>query len=362
MGIPPEKFQQAPPDPGYDTLTSRGPEDSPAVRQALDAEVDTLSRAMGHTPPAEPQVPAQPQPTGTQPQQPPAGPFADTGQSGADLSKRSMDERTLGIMEKYKGNFEKLAEAHAHTDAARTRAQQRTAEYGRDVAALNGRFDRLESLLTNGRPATPPQYGTRNAPVAPATPPAQEQPLTGDDILSNPEAFLTRMEQRMDGVVRNNMLAYTEAQVEHQRQEKADRVLQERSAEIQELQPIMDEIYYSKPGFYDRMPKDVAVTDLLERARDRHAAIQASQFYQELRGAPGGNGIPASDAAPSTTGALPPAGGGPARRPAAGAITDYSNSPAMNRLWRSRSDSREETKAVTDVLKEREFWNDVPNQ
>jgi hypothetical protein len=32
----------------------------------------------------------------------------------------------------------------------------------------------------------------------------------------------------------------------------------------------------------------------------------------------------------------------------------------MNRLWRSRSDSREEMRAVTDILKERGFGEDIP--
>jgi hypothetical protein len=51
---------------------------------------------------------------------------------------------------------------------------------------------------------------------------------------------------------------------------------------------------------------------------------------------------------------------GTARRPNNGAISDYSQTPAMNNLWRSRSDSREEMKAITDILKERGFGEDIP--
>jgi hypothetical protein len=301
--------------------------------------------------------------TGT-PQQPPAPQNADPGQppQGADLSKRPLEERIQGIMQKYGGNFERLAEAHAHADAARTRAQQQNAGYRQDLSALTGRFDRIESMLA-GRPDGSQQYGNPNAPAGPGTPSEPEIPLTGDDILSKPEVFLDRMEKRMDGVIRNHLLAYTNAQAQHSKaqrsEERAEDMRRERHAEIEELRPVMDEIYYAKPWLYDRMPQHEALTELLDRAKDRQAAHNAVTYHQEMKAAYGDNGTPAPGAAPSTTGALPQAGGGQARRPAAGATTNYSETPAMNRLWKSRSDSREEMKAVTDILKERGFGEDL---
>ena len=362
MGIPPEAFTQALQDPAYATLTARRPEDAPAVRQVLDTEVDTLSRALGHQgqPPAQPQAPAQPLQTGTPPQAP-APPWADTAhqQPGADLSKRPLEERIHAIQAKYGGNFERLAEAHAHADAARTRAQQTASQYRGEFSALDDRMARIEAML-QGRPAETPQYGARPAPAATDTPETAGRPLTADEFFNNPEPILRRVvEETTDRVVKNHLLAYTSAQAQHEQQQQAEQLRQHHAKDIEELRPIMDEIYYAKPWLYDRLPENLLLTELIERARERQAAMNGVTLYREVTQGFGGNGIPAN-AAPGTAGALPQAGGGQGRRPAAGAITDYSNTPAMNRLWRSRSDSRDEMKALTDILKERGVGEDIP--
>jgi hypothetical protein len=365
QGIPPEAFTQSLTDSGYDVLTSRKPEDIPEVRAVLDAEVDTLSRAMGHQspPPQQSQAPAlQPQHPG-QPPQAPAPQWTDTAPQGADLSKRPLEERIHGIMQKYGGNFEKLAEAHVHADAARTRAQQQAAGYRDEIPALRAQVSRIEEMLmTRGTPG-PPAYRQPGQPD-PTTPTGGDTPITGDQFLANPEPVIERIVSRVtDTVVRNHLLAYSDAQRRVMDDQRVQDLRRQNQQEIDKLAPIMDEIYARDRDLYDALPQSRSFNMILERARDRQAAIDATNYHREITEAFGGNGTPApGQAAPGTSGALPSGGTGAGRRPQAQGqgITDYSNTPAMNRLWRSRSDSREEMRAVTDILKERGFGEDLP--
>jgi len=349
-------------DAGYGVLTSRKPEDIPEVRAVLDAEVDTLSRAMGHQgqPPAEPQAPAPTGHTG-QPPQAPAPQRVDTAQvPGADLSKRPLEERIQSIMSKYGGNFEKLAEAHVHADAARTRAQQQTADYRNEISALRDQGNRIESMLAQGRPETPlyrrPGQSDTTAPTGADT------PVSGEEFLANPGPVIERIVARVtDKVVQSHLLAYSDAQRRVMEDQKLQDLRRQNQPEIEKLAPIMDDIYLRDRDLYDSLPQNRSFAMILDRARDRQAAIDAANYHREITEAFGGNGTPAANAAPGQGGSLPSAGTGAGRRPQApGGISDYSNTPAMNRLWRSRSDSREEMRAVTDILKERGFGEDIP--
>jgi len=362
QGIPPEAFQQGLEDAGYGALNARRPEDIPEVRAVLDAEVDTLSRAMGHqaAPPAAPQAPAPAGHTG-QPPQAPIPQRVDTApQNGADLSKRPIEERIETIRLKYGQNFEKLAESHVHADAARTRAQQEAAGYRGEIAALRDQNNRILSMLEQGRPEVAPQYRRPGQPD-PTIPTGGEVRATGEQFLQDPEPIIERVVERITGkVVQSHLLAYSDAQRRVMEQQKADDLRKSNQAEIEKLAPLMDEIYFRDRDLYDSLPQARSLSMILDRARDRQAAIDAASFYRELTEVPGGNGIPAQNAAPGNSGSLPSGGVGTARRPNNGAITDYSNTPAMNRLWRSRSDSRDEMRAVTDVFKERGFGEDIP--
>jgi hypothetical protein len=361
QGLPPESFQQALTDTGYDVLTSRKPEDIPSVQAVLDAEVDTLSRAMGHQgqPPQQQQGPAPTGQTGP-PSQAPAPQQADTAPlQGADFSKRPLEERIHAIMSKYGGNFEKLAEAHAHADAARTRAQQQTANYRDEISALRDQTNRIESMLAQGRPESPP-YRQPAQPGA-TTPTGGETPISGEEFLSNPGPVIERIVSRVtDNVVRNHLLAYSDAQRRVMEDQKLQDLRRQNQQEIEKLAPIMDEVYLRDRDLYDSLPQSRSFSMIFERAKDRQAAIDAANYHREITEAFGGNGTPAGNAAPGQSGSLPSAGTGAGRRPQTQGITDYSNTPAMNRLWRSRSDSREEMKAVTDILKERGFGEDMP--
>lgn len=365
QGIPPEAFQQGLADAGYDVLTTRKPEDIPGVRAVLDAEVDTLSRAMGHPglPPQEPQAPAHPQQTGMPPQAPVQNETDTAPQYGADLSKRPLEDRIRGIMSKYGGNFEKLAEAHVHADAARSRASQEAAGYRGEIAALREQANRIEAMLSNRTPAAP-QYRRPDETGAPA-PNGGEAQITGEEFLSNPSRFINqvvdRVTERTERVVQNHLLAYSDAQRRVMEENRLRDLRQQNQAEIEKLAPIMDDIYQRDRDIYDSLPQARSFTMILDRARERQAAIDATNYHREITEAFGGNGTPVETAAPGTSGALPSGGTGNGRRPATNrGITDYSNTPAMNRLWRSRSDSREEMRAITDILKERGFGEDLP--
>ena len=363
MGLPPESFTQALEDSGYGVLTSTKPEDIPSVRSVLDAEVDTLSRAMGHQgQPTAPQAPAPAGQTGMPPQAPAARPADTAPFQGADLSKRPLEDRIQAVMSKYGGNFEKLAEAHVHADAARARAQQTAAGYRDELPALRDQMNRIEGILTRGTPETP-SYA-RSGPSAAMTPSGGLPPITGDQFLADPTPFLDRIVERVtertNDVVKNHLLAYSDAQRRVMEQNRVNDLRQQNQVEIARLAPVMDEIYAQDRDIYDALPEARSFTMILGRARERQAAIDATNYHREITEAfGGGNGSPGV-ATPPPSGALPSAGTGSGRRPNTQGITDYSNTPAMNRLWRSRSDSREEMRAVTDILKERGFGEDIP--
>jgi hypothetical protein len=278
---------------------------------------------------------------------------------GADLSKRPLEERIQSVMSKYGGNFEKLAEAHVHADAARTRAQQQAAGYNGEIAALREQTNRIEAMLSRGTPEVP-QYRPPGRPDATA-PTGAETPVSGEEFLQNPGPVIERIVAKVtDRVVQSHLLAYSDAQRRVMEQQRTDELRRNNQAEIDKLAPIMDEIYFRDRDLYDSLPQTRSLTMILERARDRQAAIDATNYHREITEAFGGNGTPAPNAAPGNSGSLPSGGVGTARRPNNGAISDYSQTPAMNNLWRSRSDSREEMKAITDILKERGFGEDIP--
>lgn len=364
QGIPPEAFQQGLEDAGFGVLTTRKPEDIPSVREVLDSEVDTLSRALGHPgqPPEHQPAPAPPQQQTGIPAQAPAYRADTAPPQGADLSRRPLEERIQAITQKYGGNFETLAKAHAHADAARSRAQMEAAGYRGELSQIRDQVSRIESLLTGPRPDATPY----SRPVQPGPTPqnGRETPITGEQFLQDPSVFLDRLVDRVtektDRVVQNHLLAYSDAQRRVLEEDRLRDLRAQNKAEIDKLAPVMDEIYFRDKDIYDALPQARSFNLILERARERQAAIDATNYHREITEAFGGNGTPAlPNAAPGTTGALPSGGTGAGRRPNSQAITDYSNTPAMNRLWRSRSDSREEMKGITDVLKERGFGEDL---
>jgi len=338
QGIPPEAFQTALQDAGSSLLTSsKRPEDAPAVQAALGAEVDVLSQQLGFAPSPGQATPAQPDTS-----QGPAAPLSQppTG---------DLRERIARVMEKY-SSPEELAKAYVHTDAARTQAQQQRAQ---EIAALRNELADVRSLLSTQRYAP--------APGQPAQAPGPS-PSGSED----PEEFFKTPAQRIANIVEDvtnrvvtrHLTAYNEAQRQYMEAQQFDSARANLGKEIEELRPFMDELYLKHRAIYDGMPQVEALNLLVENARDRKEAYRARAYHQEISQILGGNGTPAN-AAPGQTGALP--GGTAGRRVDANQpVANWSDTPAFNRLWKARSDSVDEMRAVTDILKERKFGEDVP--
>lgn len=348
QGIPPDTFQTALHDAGSTLLTSnKRPEDSPAVQAALGAAVDTLTQQLGLT--AQPA--AQPTPAYVPDTSQSQG-FGAPAPGPSSANSGDLSERIRRVMEKY-SSPEEIAKAYVHTDAARTQAQQQRAG---EIAALRGQIERLEQLLIerNAAPAYAPQQHPGNGqPTGPGSPVSQSR--DPEEFFKDPYGNIGRL---MDETITRHLSAYSEAQARLLEAQQFDRMRGEREKEIAELKPFMDEIYVKDRDLYEALPQDRALNLLLERARDRKEAFRARTYHQEISQILGGQGIPAN-AAPGQTGALP-SGGGVARRTTEPANGNWSNTPAMDRLWKSRSDGIDEMRAVTDILRERGFHENTP--
>ncbi len=341
QGIPPESFTQALTDSGHQLLTStKRPEDNPAVQAAMQAEVDALARGMGLD-----QQPVQPQPVPGQPETP-IRPLQAPGMAPTSPQKPPDDlsERIRRVMEKY-SSTEELAKAYIHTDAARTRSEQmRSAE----IQALRGEIQSLRTEL--------PQRYAQAPNTAPPRPPAAVAPEEdAEAFFKNPAANIRSL---VNEVVGTHLSAYNEAQRRFVEQQQFDRLRSDMQKDIDRLKPFMDEVYAKDRDLYDALPQDRALTLLVDRARDREEAYRAKAYHQEITQLLGGNGTPAPGAAPAQTGSLP--GGTAVRRVETSPNGGWSNTPNFNRLWKSRSDSVDEMGAITDILKERGFGEDIP--
>lgn len=349
-GIPPENFQQALRDTGSDLIEStKRPEDSSVVQAALASEVDTLARQLGHHPPPDlgQQVPRQDTPAAYQQAAPQAPPSPAT--------PGTLEDRIRRVMEKY-SSPEELAKAYDHAQRAVTQVGQ---SRSREVSDLRMENARLENELQQARMQQ--TYQRRPEP----TEEADDMPTghTSGAVPEDPEKFFQKpaknFSELMRGVIRDEIaqmneaqrIAAEEAEFEEKRQENADR--------IEALRPVMNQIYQQDIDLYEALPKDRALDLLLERATERYEAMRARTFFDDLRKETGIGGTPAN-AAPQQTGALP-TGSGSGRRPGGSqAVSDWSQTPNFNRLWKARSESVEEDRAITSILRERGFGEDIP--
>lgn len=373
MGIPPESFQTALRDRGFDLIEAgKRPEDNPAVAAALQAEVDTLATQMG--------FPAQPQPAAAAPAPVPetrpaprpgvpavpaapaaaAGPVLPGGGAQPRLSDQDLRSKIQNVLKKYGDDPEAIARAYVHTDAARTQSQQQRAieisALREEVGGLRSEIRDLISTRHAGPTGAFPQTGQGVESATPQVPTAAgEDP---DDFFKRPFYHLRRI---TDDVVKTHMLAYSDAQRRVESERNFAALQRSKQQEIDQLRPFIDEVYLEDKDVFDSLPKDRSLNLLLKRAREREGALRAQIYHQEMRQLLEG----AEPAAPTgavapTAGALPSAGGG--RRPEPAPNGDWSRTPAFDRLWRSRSDSNEEMRAIVDILGERGFGNDIPIQ
>lgn len=352
QGIPLESFQAPPENPGQAGAMP------PAAEALIGREVDTLM-GVQPTPPPQPAASAPPIPQPAAPAAP--APWPDAPRVQLNTSERSLEDRIRAVASKYGGNFERLAEAHVHSEAARTRAQQ---DRNGDVAALRDSVGRLERLILEGRSAAvapvrpaPNGQGYGTYPVAPTgAPQIDAEFFQRDPAAATAAVIQSTVGPMIEETVSRHNRALVDSLARARQEDRAEMFRNSKAAELNRLRPIMEQLYSEDPNLYAGLYPEHVERLLLKAALDREEALRARAFYGEIQGALGGNGGTPGGPAPPAGGALPASGGASARRPGAGPATgNWSETPGFNRLWRSPSDSVQEMGALTDVLHERGF-------
>lgn len=348
-GLPPESFQQALRDQGVNLIEStKRPEDLPAVQAAIESQVDTVARQMGQAMPpefAQQQVPGQPDtPVAQQPAAPRVQP--------SPANQGAFEDRIRRVMEKY-SSPEKLAEAYDHAQRALTQTGQHRA---RELADMRTHIQDLERRLEERATMYVPP-----PPAAAAMDPNMPTGHTSGAVPDDPEEFFKQPAKNfrtlVRDVVRNEIEQLNEASRIAQEETAFESKREANAQRIEALRPFMNQVYQQDIDLYESLPKDRALDILLERASERYEAQRARQLFQELQNE-GLMGGPAH-AAPQTQGALPSGNGTVRRSGSPQAISDWSNTPAFNRLWKSRSESVEEDRSIMDILRERGFGEDI---
>jgi hypothetical protein len=122
----------------------------------------------------------------------------------------------------------------------------------------------------------------------------------------------------------------------------------------------MDQVFEEEQHIFTTLPKPQALGLLMKRARERYAYGQALQYHRDIQAAFGnGDGAP-TNPQPNPGASLPGPSAATGQRGEAQPAQDWSRTPNFEKLWRSRSDSVEETRAVGDILRERGFGEDIP--
>jgi hypothetical protein len=349
-GIPPDSIRQALQGTGQDLITGTiRPEDTPAVQAVIGSEVDTILRSQGQlAPPSQPgQAPSQ-QDTARLHQVPG---FPDTTTSPA-VPSGDLEDRIRKVMQKYNQNPEEIAKALVYSNKARTETSQDLSGLTRTVSSLASEVQNLRSSFAN-----PPQQGYRQSTGydQPSEPVTTTPQVDGDTFLRDPVGVLSPViEQITNRVMKENILAYSDAQRQVERQQKFENLRRQNQQEEAILSPIMDQIYQENPGVYARIGSDEAYVMLLSQARDRVRGMKGEAFLQEIQEQFGGNGQPI----PGQTGGALPRPGAPTARVAPGTPTSWSETQAFNRLWKSQT-PLDEDRALQDILRERQFGDDI---
>jgi hypothetical protein len=356
-GIPPERFQEALQRRGVDLIgANMRPEDSQAVQAVLDQEAAALQ--------------AQQQPhQNVAPQAPVIAP--DTPQGTPPAPRATPQDDLMGriatVREKYQ-TFDELAKAHVHATAGMTQAQQERngeiATLSREIAGLKAQIAMATAPTPQRQPSyedafQPPQG--QPGPQQARTQPPQGHPQPGQaasGFWDNPEGVIEGIVQRQ---VQSNLIAMKEAEARMDRTKRFEDEKRTNAADITRLQPRIQQLYGEFSDVYDSMPADRALALALKTARAEEAADAGRWLYSQMPGgalpnagntAPDGNGVP--------LGALP--GGGSSGRqvtPPGPPQGNWGNTVGMKQLWNSGDGSVNETRALTEVLRERGFGEDV---
>lgn len=352
QGIPLESFQ-APP------AGSPAPGPMPGSEDVIGREVDALTNRSMPTPSPQPAASAPPNPQPA-PAAAPA-PWPDAPRVPLNTSERSLEDRIRAVSNKYGGSFERLAEAHVHSEAGRTRAQQ---ERNGEIAALRDQMSRLESAIREGRNAAPAMrpvngQGYGAVPVAPGNGAALD--FQNDPVGAITATVGAAVGPMIEEAVGRHTRAVVDTLAQVRQMDRAEAFRAQRAADLTRVRPLMDQIYSEDPDLYRGLHQEHAERLLFKAALDREQALRGQAFYREMNEALGVNGgTPGASPAPPQGGAIPGSGGAAARRPGTAPNGDWGNTPAMNRLWRSPSDSVTEMRNVVDALAERGQGDYIP--
>jgi hypothetical protein len=350
QGIPLESLQAPPAPPAGQAAPGE---------DVIGREVDALTSRVRPQPAA---APAEPD---TLPQTPRAPAPPDALRGPVDNSELDLRAKIDTIHKKYGGSFERTAEALAHSDVARTKAQM---ERANDIAALRNEFreqtSRLEGLIIGqGRPApsSPPRPGNGQGYGAVPGGPGNGAPAIDPALFQNDPA--TAVAMVVGPIVEESISRHNRAMVDalaQQRQmDRHEAWKAQQAADLVKLRPIMEEIYREDPQLYQPLYPEHREALLLKAAKDRARALQGEEFYREISESLGNGGTPGGSPAPPSTGALPGSAGNGARRPGPAPTGDWGKTRNMERLWGSATEVGE-MRAVTDVLKERGFGETIP--
>lgn len=377
--IPPEAVREGLRASGTDLPGSTlQPEEYPAAQQILDREVDAIMAAgAGNSPAAAPSG----SPNGDTPLAPATAPQAPGMPGTAPAGQVTVDQRVMavvdpkvrGIFDKYRGDVNAILQAHQNMQGEYTRTQQRNSELEGQLAGMNETLMTLSQRIEAMSQQPPqPQWGPQPqprperqpyAPAGQAPPVGQPRPggPLGNDFLLNPEPVLERI---VGGVVQREILNYAQAQARQREMERAEELMAEKQAEFERLRPSIQRIYNQRRSWYDALPAAERLEELLGRAQTEERLNTLSGFVSELQTSGYIDVGPRAPAVPpgaspgvSGGGTVRQPGGPPQAGPAAGG---WSQTRAMQDLWRQPDGTSREMEAMTRVLKERGFGENIP--
>lgn len=379
QGIPPEQFRAALHASGVGVIAPNPrPEDAPAVREVMIREADLLAERLrisdqpSQPPMAAPQAPVNRTDTPQAPSQAagaPAGP-PSAPPDGANLQKRSLEDRLADVHGKYRGDFGALAEAYIHSQAQATRASM-----GVGNREYDGRLQRIEEVLAQlpgviaasvqaGGGHTQPGNGNGNGANGARTAQPGAAPFTAEEFFQNPAVMARLIDERLQV----HLNAFGEAQARQTAQateaREFDDFYRSNGQKIEQLRPVMDMIFRENPQLYAGLSRKQAHSLLMERAEERVESFRGRMYHRQMEEYFGQNG--GAMAPPGSSGTLPPAGaprtaGGNGVAGGAGAPVNWSQTPNMHKIWGVKSDSLEEEELLRQVLKERGHWENTPH-
>ena len=130
-------------------------------------------------------------------------------------------------------------------------------------------------MTGSGRQTPSPNEALRQQPETSPT------EITDDYFRENPAQATAAI---VENAVRRNLMAVEQARMNLEEKTRLQEWEKSHAKEIEELRPVMANIYLEDRELYDSMPARKATDNLLKRAKERHAFMKASEFYEQLTG------------------------------------------------------------------------------